>query len=252
MNQIIRRLLSRDWTFISALAVCAAALVWLYTWASNEIPASGIQGAQGLVVCIDPGHPTSYNSGRGVVNGLRELDINWEVALKLEKLLVEDYGVQVVMTRRDKEALMENWERAQVSNNANAALFLRLHCDAGPNSGFTLYYPDRQGKSVGVEGPSPEIIEQSRHAAEKVHEGMAAVLEGQLNDRGVKGERYTKVGRIQGALTGSILSKAPVVTVEMAFLTNRSDAQFIGSELGQNIMARALAEGVMNYLGSKR
>ena len=81
---------------------------------------------------------------------------------------------------------------------------------------------------------------------------MLSILRGHLKDRGVKGESRTKVGRMQGALTGSILSKAPVVTVEMVFLNNRHDANFIKTEAGQSRMARALANGVIDYLKWKQ
>lgn len=238
-----------DWKLTAA--IFAAAVVNLYAWFALPSGAPAPKPAPPAltpVVCIDPGHPTDYSSGRAVVNGLREVDVNWEVALKLKELLTEDYGVRVVITRSKRDQLMNNSERAEVSNRANAALFLRLHCDAGPSSGFTLYYPNRKGESKGTVGPTVGVIEGSRRAAFRIHAGMASVLEGELDDRGIKGESSTKVGRTQGALTGSIMSNAPTVTVEMVFLTDRYDAIFIGSERGQNVMARALANGVMNYL----
>ena len=148
----------------------------------------------------------------------------------------------------DREKLMNNAERAEVSNQAGASLFLRLHCDAGPNHGFTLYFPDRKGTDRGFTGPSDEVLLESRGAAYKMHAGMLPILRGYLKDRGVKGESRTKVGRMQGALTGSILSKAPVVTVEMVFLNNKYDAGFIKSAAGQDRMARSLANGVIDYL----
>lgn len=200
------------------------------------------------VICIDPGHPTAFNAGRRRVNGATELAMNWDVALKLEALLQQTGRVRVVMTREQRDLLMNNPERAQVANDCGARLFLRLHCDAGPNHGYTLYYPNRQGTDDGLTGPSAEVIEASRRAAWLMHSGMAPLLRGLVHDRGIKGENFTKVGKSQGALTGSIFSKVPVVTVEMVFLTNRWDARFIESEAGQDQMARALANGVMLYL----
>lgn len=202
------------------------------------------------LVCIDPGHPTTFNSGRQVVNGATELEINWQVALKLEELLKDRYGVRVIKTRDDQEALMNNPERAQVANEAGAVLMVRLHCDAGPNSGFTVYYPNRQGESLGVTGPTQEVIEASREAAHLMHSGMAEILRDVLKDRGVMGESRTKVGRMQGALTGSVFSEVPVLTIEMVFLTNRSDAEFIKDPGGQDLMAHALANGIMAYVES--
>lgn len=232
------------------LAAGVACAFWLRWTANLDRDTRPLPPAR--VVCIDPGHPTSYSSGMRTVNGAREVDINWEVALKLEALIRREDGYRVVMTRKDRDTLMNNPERAQVANDAHSELFLRLHCDAGANHGFTLYYPDRQGEDKGVTGPSTEIIQASRRAAYALHSGMAAALNGILKDRGVRGERFTKVGRSQGALTGSIFSQVPVVTVEMVFLTSRYDARFIKSERGQWQMARALANGVAEYLHSTR
>ena len=145
---------------------------------------------------------------------------------------------------------MNNPERAGVANEAGAVLMIRLHCDAGPNNGFTVYYPNRQGESLGVIGPAQDVIEESRSAALLVHSGMSEILHDVLKDRGVMGESRTKVGRMQGALTGSVFSEVPVVTVEMVFLTNRSDAEFIKDEGGQDLMAHALANGIMAYVQS--
>ncbi len=204
------------------------------------------------LVCIDPGHPTAYSSGRAVVNGTTELEINWQVALKLEDILEQDYGFRVIKTREDKDMVMSNPDRAMVANLAGADLTVRLHCDAGPNHGFTVYYPNRTGEDLGFTGPTPEVIQGSRRAAYIIHSGMAGALKGTLNDRGVMGESRTKVGRKQGALTGSIFSEMPTVTVEMVFLTNHSDAEFIKGEGGQYLMAEALAKGIAAYLRERQ
>ncbi len=237
--------------WLGPLAIAAvfsgAALLWVGFFAPRfRRPQSSPRTR--YVVCIDPGHPTSYSPGRRVLNGVTELEINWEVALKLESLFADVPWIRTVRTRHDRDTLMNNAERAEVSNQSGASLFLRLHCDAGPNHGFTLYFPDRKGSDLGFTGPSDEVLLESRGAAYKMHAGMLALLRGYLKDRGVKGESRTKVGKMQGALTGSILSKAPVVTVEMVFLNNAYDASFIKSAAGQDRMARALAKGVIDYL----
>ena len=59
----------------------------------------------------------------------------------------------------------------------------------------------------------------------------------------------TAVGGKQGALTGSIFSKVPVVLVEMATITLKHDEVFMLSEVGQRKMAEALADGVKAALG---
>ena len=202
----------------------------------------------GIVVCIDPGHPTPYNSGNSIHYGLSEVQVNWDIAQKLRLLLENDYRVRVVMTRKDPDRVMGNRARAEVANKANATLTIHLHCDAGPSSGFTVFYPDRKGTDVGRTGPSRSVIDESVKAADVVHAGMAEVLSGKLVDRGVKGESHTKIGRENGALTCSIFSEVPTVTVEMVFLTQQSDAEFIAGKEGQDRMTIALARVILKYI----
>jgi len=199
------------------------------------------------IVCIDPGHPSEVNSGLEVQNGTTETHIDWVVALKLRKAL-EGRGFQVVMTKSSEKQLVRNKERALIANRANAALMVRLHCDSSPDRGYALYYPDRQGTKEGKTGPSLEIMQRSREAAQAIDGGMAKELGTTLKNGGVRGDSKTFVGSKQGALTGSIFSQVPVVTIEMVVLRHKADAAFIKTEAGQQRMAKAIAEGVLKYL----
>ena len=199
------------------------------------------------VVAIDPGHPSEVSSGAEEQNGTTEVHSNWEVALLLQQLLRER-GYSVVMTKSSETQMVRNVERAQVGNRAGAVLMVRLHCDASSDSGYALYYPDRQGTAEGKTGPSADIMRRSGMAAESLHVAMARVLAGQLKDGGVRGDSKTLVGSRQGALTGSIFSEIPVVLIEMVTLSNEHDARFIKSAEGRSLMARAIADGVERYV----
>ena len=206
-------------------------------------------GSGRTVVCIDPGHPSEVASGRNVQNGTSEAHVDWVVATKLREAL-EVRGYEVVLTKSAEEELVRNRDRALVANRAGADLMIRLHCDASTERGFAVYYPDRQGKAKdGSVGPSEDVIEGSRRAAEAIHAGLAEGLAGALNDNGVRTDYQTKVGREQGgALTGSIFSEVPVVTIEMVVLSNPGDAEFIKTEEGQRRMAEAIADGVARFV----
>lgn len=202
-----------------------------------------------VVVAIDPGHPSEISSGGAIQNGTTEVHIVWEVALKLRKLL-DEKGFQVVMTKSSEGQLVRNKDRALIGNKAGAAVMIRLHCDANAGEGFAVYAPDRQGTKEGVTGPAQDVIDRSRLAAKAIHAGMAAKLKGSLKDGGVRGDSQTLIGSKQGALTGSIFSTVPIVTVEMVVLSNKKDAEFIKSEKGQAAMAQAMADGVEMFVRS--
>ena len=205
------------------------------------------------VVCVDPGHPSEVASGKNIQNGTSETHVDWAVASKLRDLL-EARGYEVVLTKAAEDELVRNKDRALVANRARAALMIRLHCDASQERGYAVYYPDRQGRARdGTVGPSAYVIEESRRAAEAVHSALAEGLAGALNDNGVRTDYQTKVGREQGgALTGSIFSDVPVVTIEMVVLSSPQDAEFIKAEAGQQRMAEAIAEGVARFVGPTR
>lgn len=205
------------------------------------------------MICVDPGHPNTFNSGLAPVNGTTETHINWVVALKLEKILKEK-GYQVLMTREAELQYVENKVRALMCNSGGAVLTVHLHCESYPGTGFALYYPDRQGiqdykddPDNGFKGPSSEVIVASKVLAQTVAKGMRERLAGVLAARGVYGDSRTQVGSNQGALTYSIFSKIPTLTIEMAVLTNKKDAAFMKSEQGQEKMAQAIAGGIQLY-----
>ncbi len=231
--------------------VLFALFVWyLLPQSTPAIMSREMADATKPIVCIDPGHPSEVSSGAELQNGTTEVHIAWMVSLKLQKAL-QAQGCKVVLTKSKEDELVKNKERAQIANAAGVALMIRLHCDATADSGYALYYPDRQGTKEGVTGPTPEVMQRSQQAAEAIHAAMAILLAGVLKDGGVRGDSKTLIGSKQGALTGSIFSQVPVVTVEMVVLSNKSDAAFIKSKSGQQQMAQALAAGVMKFVRGK-
>lgn len=203
-----------------------------------------------FVVCIDPGHPSE--TARGAFhNGLSENRINWQVALRLKKRL-DALGIASIMTKRSENEMVTNRRRAEIANAAGAALLLRLHCDAGPGRGWTFFYPDRAGRKGGVVGPPKEVQSASRKAASVMNEAMKPVLSAHLRSNAIKTDAQTGVGGRQGGvLTGSIFARVPTVLVEMVFLNQRTDAQFIASSAGQEKMAEALARGIVAWKNAR-
>ena len=210
---------------------------------SPESTDNSVEAARTFRVCIDPGHPSEKNDGLTLTNGLREASVNWQVAVLLQRELEND-GVNVVMTKKNQEEFVTNENRAAIANGAHADLFLRLHADAGNSTGFTIYYPRKEGSIHGTTGPGADVRRSSAAAATLFHQSFADALRGKLRDNGTRGDEETLIGGQQGALTGSIFSKVPTVLVEMVFLTNPNDAEWIKQESNQIVMANALASGV--------
>ena len=223
----------------------AAALAAIIGASSPPIPALAAESPAHAPfrVCIDPGHPSENNDGRELLNGVREVEINWIVAQALQKLL-EQNGYSVVLTKNSLGEYVTNRRRAEIANEAAADLMLRLHADSDGPSGFTIYYPRKQGQVKGVKGPSPIMIEASGRAAKAFHRGAAQELRQQLKDNGIKGDEQTFIGGKQGALTGSIFSTVPTLLIEMANLAKPDDAKWISQPDNQQKLAKALLAGV--------
>jgi len=204
----------------------------------------------GRTICIDPGHPSETSAGTSGPSGVTENHINWVIALKL-KADLQSAGANVVMTKQSEGENVTNRRRAEIANAANADIMIRLHCDAAPGRGFALYAPDRQGTRYGVTGPSQSVIDRSTAAMGPLYAGMKSALTGTMPGRGTHGDSGTYVGSRQGALTGSIFSQVPTVTVEMCVLTNAQDEAFINSEAGQAKMVQALRAGLESVFAGR-
>ena len=199
-----------------------------------------------FVIVIDPGHPSETAAG-AQANGLSENRINWQVANRLATRL-SNLGITTYLTKRRENEKVTNRARAEMANNVDASLMIRLHCDAGGGNGYSWYYPDRAGTKYGVTGPPKSVQIQSKRAAYTLNEAMKPVLKGYLQANSIKTDAQTGVGGKQGGvLTGSIFARVPTALIEMAFITNKRDARFIGSAAGQEKMAEALTKGVLAW-----
>jgi len=207
---------------------------------------AGAVHAKSFIVCIDPGHPSETSAGARA-HGLSENRLNWQVANRLARRL-SDKNILYVMTKTRENQYVTNRRRAEIANAYKAAIFIRLHCDVGSGRGFAWYYPDRAGRKDGVTGPPPQVQRSSRDAAFIMNEAMKTVLKGSLRSNSIKTDASTFVGGKQGGvLTGSIFSRVPTALVEMCFINQRADAQFIASAKGQEKMAEALAAGILRW-----
>jgi len=204
-----------------------------------------------IVVCIDPGHPSDYSQGtRG--SRTTEIAVNWLYAQLLQKDL-KKIGITVVLTKQSQGQNVSNRRRAEIANSSNAALMLRLHCDGRTKRGVAIYCPTRIGVAAdGTRGPSPNVIEQSEEAANRFHVAMRESLRNQLPDLGLMGDEKTDVGARQGALTGSIYSKVPVVLIEMCNLQNHSDENYVLSVKGKLALTKAMVNGILSALSLQR
>ena len=206
------------------------------------------------IVVIDPGHDLRANTQtepigpgsstrkikdgggtRGVASGLREADLNLKVGLRLRALL-QKAGVKVVMTRtKTAGTSMGNIARARIANQAEAALFLRIHADGSTDPAargtHTLYPALRNGWT-------DDVYAESKRAARIVQADLRSALG--FPDRGLQ-ERSD--------FTGFNWADVPVILVEMGFMTNATEDRLLATAAYQRRAALGLCRGALRYLG---
>ncbi len=202
-----------------------------------------------FVVGIDPGHQsvvdldvepigpgstttkTKMSSGtRGVSTQKPEHVLNLEISLALEKEL-QKRGYKVVMTRRTADVKLSNIDRAMMLNK-NCDAVLRIHADGATAQarGASALYPSATNPYVGY------LSAESARLSRDVLDCYCAATG--LTNRGL-------IPRDD--LTGTNWSVAPVTLIEMGFMTNPIDDEYMSMELGQKKMVQGLANGIDLY-----
>lgn len=204
----------------------------------------------GKVVCLDPGHGITSESGQEKMSPLSdetkpayvsgasgeyqtEEELNLAVANMIRNRL-EELGAKVIMTRTENEATVSNIERAEIANEAQADLCVRIHADGADD-------PDARGFSILIPGGdnlgTPAIVEPSRDAAEAVEKALAE--ETGARDRGIV-ERED--------MTGFNWSEVPVILVEMGFLSNPEEDQAMSTDSYRKKLADGITRGIESWL----
>lgn len=197
------------------------------TNSNMELAKSSLQ----FVVCIDPGHG-GYDVGTKRLIGVFEKDITLKISLKVGELL-ERNNIEVVYTRTSDDVIWSSNEkedlrkRVDISNKANANLFISIHCNGNSNSSFN-----------GIETWCRFTNTEGEKLARNIQNEL--VYNNYSQDRGLKYESDESLAVLK-------LNNAVSALVEVGFLTNSADAEFITSESGQEKCAQAIAKGILNY-----
>ena len=213
-------------------------------------------------IVIDPGHG-GYDPG-AEVRGLNEAELTLDVALRLEKLLLKQPGVEVVLTRRTN-AYVPLADRTAIANRAGADLFLSIHANASTNTqarGIETYFLNFASNSAAEALAARENAGSSRTMRElpeivkaialnnKFDESrdFATIVQGALYDRLRRVNRQARnLGVRQAPFVVLIGARMPSILVEISFLTNRQEATLLRTPKYREQIAEALLVGVMRY-----
>ena len=170
-----------------------------------------------------------------------EKKIVLDVALKVGELLKLDKDIKVIFTRKT-DVFIEVQERAKIANRKNEA---NLDVAKRENAVITLednyekhyegYDPNRPESLIGLTLMQEQFIKQSIDLASKIQVRFKDdVLR---NDRGVR----------QGPFWVLHSALMPSILVELGFISNKEEGEYLNSEEGKNEMATAIARAIREY-----
>ncbi|MEV7046464.1 N-acetylmuramoyl-L-alanine amidase [Amycolatopsis sp. NPDC051061] len=173
---------------------------------------------RGKRIVIDPGHG---GDDLGVVaGGLREADIAWDLARRLEGRM-KATGMEALISRGPNHSPTE-LERAKFANDAGADLFLSLHSDKNPSPRAQGVASFHFGTGNGTTSTVGELL------AGFIQREVAARTGLQDNRTHYKSwDIFTR-------------TRCPAVRVEIGYLTSPDDARKLGDPAFRDIVAEGI------------
>jgi N-acetylmuramoyl-L-alanine amidase len=221
------------------------------------------------VIVIDAGHGGRDPGCIGVV-GTKEKNITLETALKLGHLIESNFkGVKVVYTR-SSDTFVELYKRTQIANEAGGKLFVSIHCNSLPHkpssvNGFEIYLlrPGRTEEAVAIASRENSVIqlEEDKERYKKLTEEEFIIVTMAQSAYVKQSEQFAECASVSMAkrlqIRNSGVKQAgffvlvgasmPNVLVELGYLSNRREEQFLRSENGQERIADAIFRGIKEY-----
>jgi N-acetylmuramoyl-L-alanine amidase len=215
-------------------------------------------------VVIDSGHGGNDPGAIGK-NGLKEKDVNLDIAKRLSRLLKAE-GVQTVLTR-STDSFIPLSTRVSIANRSGADLFISLHSNAARSrslSGFEVYYvapsvSDSKRAALTARSASLNlkdavfssgtqnlraivwdmIYANSRAESIELSRSLCKIMDSSIdaNILGVKNARFQ-------VLKGITM---PGILIEVGFVSNLNEERLLKTGAYREKLAAGILEGIREY-----
>ena len=216
------------------LILCGVAMCMLAE--EKPIPAGAQSLAlEGFTVAVDPGHGGYDGGARAHDSGVWEKELTLNIALAVEKELVQR-GAAVILTRREDVCLAEGDGAGKTRKRADLQKRMDLARDGGADVFLSIHLNEYRSRSES----GPQVFYQHGGEAGKQ---LAQQLQKALID-GLKPERE------RAAMAGDyyvLRGKLPSALVECGFLSNAREEKLLLDENYHARIAQAVADGLENY-----
>ena len=246
--------------------LCGMAAIILLSISFAPVPPS-------MVVVIDAGHGGADPGNLGTKRyRTTEKEVTLDVALLLRKYISERFpDVKIVMTR-ERDEFPSLKKRVAIANETQADLFISIHCDAFDNpqargsstfvmgmhkseeslrvamkENASIYQEDDyETRYAGFNPDDPDTyialaLKQSVYLNQSLE--LGSLIQNQFADRVGRKDRGVK----QAGYYVISFTNMPSVLVELGFLTNPEEEDFLNSQNGKELMASALLRAFRTY-----
>lgn len=230
-------IIKKKYLLISAIFLIVILTLGLFIFKKSKIMPVTYLPIANKVIAIDAGHG-GVDPGAVSKRGIKEDEINLEIALKLKRLIEQSGGI-VVMTRFEDEGLYTSEaktlrqmkredlsKRKEIVNESNSEIFISIHLNSFIRS--TYYGAQTFYKKDSEEG-----------------EKLAIIIQNELRNILDKDNNRQPQDRDDIYILNEV--NIPSVLVECGFLSNANEEQLLTNESYQEKIAWSIYVGIMNY-----
>ena len=189
-----------------------------------------------IVIVLDPGHggkdPGYHNQ---IQSDSKEKDINLAVAKRLGKVLQTEISALKIIYTRQSDVFVSLNKRVEIANQHLADLFISIHCNSSSNqqaSGLRIHLHNKQ-------------LKKDRQLAEYIYKSLKQSTKRKILDLQDAFDRQQNFQIIQ-------YTEMPSLLIELGFLSNRHERDFLQTSVGQQQLVKAIALGIKNFLAKHR
>ena len=225
-------------------------------------------------IVLDPGHGGKDPGNLGTKRyKTTEKDIVLSITLLVGKYLNQAFPEMKIIYTRDDDSYPELIERTRLANDKHADLFISIHCNAneskrpvgadtwvmGPHKNdanlrvaqkenASIYLEDNYKQKYGDFDPNSPETYLALSLRQNVHLSESLMLAKYVQD-----EFRTRVGRVDRGVKQSgffviSFTTMPSILIEVGFLTNPAEEDFLNSSKGQDYMASAIYRAIKKYI----
>lgn len=234
----------------------------------NQLWAQSASAINTLV--IDAGHGGKDPGALG--KNSREKDVVLAVALKTGRYIQEQFKDLKIIYTRDKDEFIELRKRASLANESGADVFISIHCNSNPSSlpfgaesyvmglhksvdnletakteNAAIYFEDDYATQYeGFDPKSDEdyiVLSMFQTASIDQSINLASKVQNQFSTRVGRKDRGVR----QAGFWVLYKTTMPGILVELGFLSNQKEEEFLLSEEGQIYMASAIYRAFKDY-----